>query len=62
MLCSINHITSSSTGQILAVTFFAKRRKKAAIQNLRGELSVISAKVPNTYQRFIEICAKMAFL
>jgi len=26
------NITSSSTGQILAVTFFAKRRKKGAIQ------------------------------
>jgi len=38
------HITSSSTGQILAVTFFAKRRKKAAIQNLRGELGVMFLK------------------
>jgi len=35
------NITSSSTGQILAVTFFANRRKKGAIQNLRGELGVM---------------------
>jgi len=29
-------ITNGSTGQIFAVTFFAKKRKKAAIKHLRG--------------------------
>ena len=38
------NITSSSTGLGKAVTFFAKRRKKGAIQNLRGELSVMFLK------------------
>jgi hypothetical protein len=30
------NITIGSNGQILAVTFFAKKRKKAAIKHLRG--------------------------
>jgi hypothetical protein len=30
------HLTSGSNGQIFAVTFFAKKRKKAAIKHLRG--------------------------
>jgi len=33
-------ITNGSTGQISAVTFFAKKRKKAAIKNLLGEPGV----------------------
>ncbi|CUS41283.1 hypothetical protein MGWOODY_Tha801 [hydrothermal vent metagenome] len=33
-------ITIGSTGQISAVTFFAKKRKKAAIKNLLGEPGV----------------------
>ena len=34
-------ITIGSTGQISAVTFFAKKRKKAAIKNLLGEPGVM---------------------
>jgi len=30
-----------ASGLVQAVTIFAKRRKKSAIQNLRGELSVM---------------------
>jgi len=36
----INHITNGCTGQIFAVTFFAKTRKKAAIKNSLGEPGV----------------------
>jgi hypothetical protein len=33
---SSKSLTIGSTGQIFAVTFFAKTRKKAAIKHLRG--------------------------
>jgi hypothetical protein len=35
-----NQLTSGSTGQISAVTIFAKKRKNAAIKNLLGEPGV----------------------
>ena len=35
------HLTNGCTGQISAVTFFAKTRKKAAIKNLLGEPGVM---------------------
>lgn len=40
-LSTLLKLTSSSTGQTLAVIFYAQRRIKAAFQNLRGELSVM---------------------
>jgi len=50
----IKYITSSSTGQILAVTFYAKRRIKAAIQNLRGELSVMQIGILSIQYRHLK--------
>jgi hypothetical protein len=40
----MNRITNGSTGQMFAVTIFAKKRKNAAIKNLLGEPGVINLK------------------
>ncbi len=37
------NLTNGCTGQISAVTFFAKRRTKAAINNLLGEPGVMES-------------------
>jgi len=39
--CRIVQLTNGSTGQMFAVTFYAKKRIKAAIKNLLGEPGVI---------------------